>query len=184
MDDWTKDPCERVSLGPMNAEEREELLAVAEELRARNIDPVFWLRALFIDTPRTAKPGRKRGSTRVRMGARSYPDPAEAERNERQLAYYNQTLSTLKGFHRDAPRAARTVAQLQAALNLGDGYEPYLEAVAEHRAARAQGRKGGATLEALAARLATGKRNESRALAELGRIRRAVDREERSRTTK
>lgn len=166
---------EQVHLGPMSLEERAELLAMAEELRARNTDPVPYLRALLHPPPKERR-GRKRGSARVEVAGETFEDPFEAVRNERRLALYDQTLERLKAFHKKAPRAARTVAQLRKALGLGDGFEPDLEAVEAYRSARAEGRTGGATLEALAASFAMDDRDELAALAELRRIRKARDR--------
>lgn len=173
-----------VRLGPMSDAEREELLSIAEAVREKNIDPALCLRVLFLDPPPKPKSGRKRGSARVRVGSTDYPDPAEAERNERRVAFYDQSLAMLTAFNGKAPASARTVAQLRQALRPGDGFAPHLEAVAAHRAARAEGRKGEATLEALAACIAMGEPDEPAAIKELRRIRQAVGRARQHRVRK
>lgn len=149
MDDWKQEPYEMVSLGPMNAEEREELLAVAEELRARNIDPVFYLRALFLNPP-----SRRKG--------RPPADSAEAERDERLLAAYRGTLGLLQQIDRGTPPEATTAGEIREAARIdregftlrleGDGFTPYLEAVAAYR----EGLRGEDALAARAAMLAFG----------------------------
>lgn len=138
---------EEVRLGPMTPEETARLLTLAEELRARNIDPEFWLRALFIDELPEKANGRRPKAQWAK------------ERDERRLASYAQTLRMLQSI--DAGLRVR-----------GEAAAPYRRAVAAYRRAG----KGGGGLEAQAAMLTFGTADVDEALRKLATLRQAVRR--------
>ena len=183
------DETEEVRLGPMSDAEKESLLALAEELRRRrNIDAEAWLRMLFVDPPQKSK-GR-------------HPAPSDEEaRDERLLSAYRSALGFLRRIDRGTPPEATTVREILAAARLvyppsppndgepkeapvtlrleGDGFAPYLEAVAAYR----EGLRGDDALDVRAAMLAFGMADDAEATAALRALQARVRRRRTSRAT-
>ena len=189
------DETEEVRLGPMSDAERESLLALAEELRRRrNIDAEAWLRMFFVDPPQKSK------------GRHAAP-PDEEARDERLLSAYRSALGLLQRIDRGTPPEATTVREILEAARLvyppsppddgepkhdgehkeapvtlrleGDGFAPYLEAVAAYR----EGLRGGDALDVRAAMLAFGMEDDAEATAALRALQARVRRRRTSRTT-
>lgn len=171
------DETEEVRLGPMSDAEKESLLALAEELRRRrNIDAEAWLRMLFVDPPQKSK------------GRHAAP-PDEEARDERLLAAYRSALDFLQKIDRGTPPEATTVREIREAARIkageltlrleGDGFDPFLEAVAAYRG-RLQGEDA---LDVRAAMLALGLDSPDEATPALRALQARVRRRRTSRTT-